>query len=219
MTLNQTATLGTEPDIDPLIHRFFSQGDPTNYAIAKAAIMTDGQTARTIAKTAGLTNFSVASQTPAAATATVLLGSALAVPTGKLQIGTVFEWTFDVTKTAAGTATSTYVVQLGIAGTTADADILSFTKPAGTAAVDAGQITIRAVVRGPLTASCVMAGHFNLVHNLAATGHAQIPSVNVTTVSSTFDATTAGLIASLACTTGASDAVTTELLIARAYNI
>lgn len=216
---NQTEPVGTDLDTYPLIHQFFNQGDGTNYPLAKAAICTDNNTALSVIQRTGLRNYSVASQTPAATTATVLLGSAIAIPTGKLQIGTLLRWTFDVTKTAAGTASSTYVVQLGTAGTTADADILSFTKPAGTAAADCGRITIEAVVRGPLSASCVMAGHFNLVHNLAATGHAQIPSVDVTTVSSTFDATTAGLIATVACTTGASDAVTTELVIAEAFNL
>lgn len=214
-----TDYLGTDLDITPSVHKFFGQGDSTKYGNVKTKINSDSLTAYDVMKASGIRNYSVAAQTPSATTATVLTGSAITIPTGKLQIGTLFRWTFDITKTGAGTATSAYTVNLGTAGTTADTAILSFTKPAGTAVADAGQIVITAVVRGPLSASCVMAGHFQLTHNLAATGHAQIPCVDVTTVSSTFDATTAGLIATVQCTTGASDAVTTQLVIAEAYNL
>src|SRR5207248_2482303 len=56
-------------------------------------------------------------QTPAAATRTYLTGSNIAVPVGKLRIGTCFEWNFNMTKTGAGTAASTIDVAVGTAGT------------------------------------------------------------------------------------------------------
>jgi len=164
-------------------------------------------------------NYSVAAQTPTAATLTQLTGSSIAVPPGKLRIGTIFQWWFDITKTAAGLASSAYHVRVGTANSTADTAVLTFTKPAGTAVIDAGLIYIEAVVRGPLSASCIMAGHFQMTHNLQITGHAVIPCVDVTVVSAGFDATVANLFVSLSCTTGASDAITTQVMIAEPFNL
>lgn len=166
-----------------------------------------------------LNNFSVIAQTPAATTRTYLAGSAIAVPVGKLQIGTVLSWTFDMTKTAAGSASSVIDIALGTNGTTTDTAVVSFTKPAGTAAADAAFVTITAVVRGPLSASGVIVGNFQMTHNLAATGHAQIPCVVVTTVSGSVDVTVASLIAGLCITTGASDAITIQAVTAAAENL
>ncbi len=166
-----------------------------------------------------INNFSTALQTPAAATRVYITGSALAIPPTKMQIGTCFRWTFDMTKTAFGSATSTFDICFGTAGTTADTARVSFTKPAGTAAADAGRVVIEAICRGPLSASGVVAGMFTMTHNLAATGHAVIPCVNVTTVSSTFDVTTASLIAGLCITSGAADAITIQCVTAEAWNL
>lgn len=169
-------------------------------------------------RTLGYTNFSTALQTPTAAARTYMTGSNILIPAGTLQIGTLFRWTFDITKTGAGIAASTYDICFGTAGTTADTARVSFTKPAGTAVIDAGQITITAVVRGPIGASCVVAGHFQMTHNLQITGHAVIPCVDVTTVSAAFDVTAVTNIG-VCATTGASDAITTQLLIAEAWNL
>lgn len=179
-----------------------------------------GQLAQT---TSPLNNFSTASQAPAAATLTQLVGSTITVPSGKLRIGTLFKWKFDITKTAAGTATSAYHIRIGTANTTADTAIITFTKPLGTAVIDTGLIEIMAVVRGPLTSSCILAGLFELRHNLATTGHNVTPATAtpafVFTVSGAFDATVANLFVSLSCTTGASDAITTQVLFAEAWNL
>lgn len=166
-----------------------------------------------------LTNFSTGSQAPTAATLTQLTGSSLAIPTAKMRIGTIFEWIFNMTKTAAGTALSTFAIRIGTANTTSDASICAFTKPAGTGVADEATCWIRAIVRGPLTASCILSGHFTMTHNLSATGHAVIPCVDVDTVSSGFDATVAGLFASLSITSGASDAITIQNMIARSWNL
>ena len=166
-----------------------------------------------------INNYSTASQAPAAATRTYLTGSAITVPAGKLQIGTRFRWTFDITKTAAGTAASTYDIAIGTAGTTADTARVSFTKPAGTAVVDTGKIVIECIIRGPLSASGIAVGTFSMTHNLASTGHATIPAVNVVTVSSAFDVTTANLIVGICATTGASDAITIQSVSAESWNL
>lgn len=167
----------------------------------------------------GHTNFSTASQAPAATTRTYLAGSALAIPSNKMQVGTCFRWMFTATKTAAGTAASTIDIAVGTAGTTADTARVSFTKPAGTAAVDEARFEIYAICRGPLSASGVMAGNMTMNHNLAATGHALIAGVSVTTISAAFDVTVANLIVGLCITTGASDAITIQLVQAEAWNL
>lgn len=166
----------------------------------------------------GVSNQSVAAQVLAVAR-TYLIGSALAVPKNKLQIGTCFRWTFDIVKTAAGVAASTYDICVGTLGTTGDAARVAFTKPAGTAVIDTGRIAIEAIVRGPLSAVGVVVGHFNLTHNLQITGHAIIPCVDVTTISAGFDVTVADLIVGICVTGGASDAVTVQLVQAMAWNL
>jgi len=165
-------------------------------------------------------NFSTASQAPTATTLTYITGSALAIPTNKLQVGTCFRWTFDMTKTAAGVATSTFAIVVGTNGTTADTARVSFTKPAGTAAVDTATVTITAICRGPLSASGVFVGNFKLVKNAAEiSGHCTTPSVSLTTVSGAFDVTVANTIVGLVVTTGSADAITIQMVQAEAWNL
>lgn len=175
--------------------------------------------AGTVNNQTGLSNFSTAAQLLPAAVRTYLTGSKLAVPVGKLQIGTRFVWEFDITKTAAGAAASTYDVCIGTNGTTADVARLSFVKPAGTAVIDTGFVRITCLIRGPLSASGVAVGQFDLVHNLAATGHALIPCVAVVAVSAAFDVTVANLQVGVCITTGASDAITVQAVAAAALNL
>jgi len=166
----------------------------------------------------GYSNFSVTAQAPTAATRTYIVGSNITCPVGALQIGTTFRWTLNLTKTAAGSAASTFDICFGTAGTTADTARVSFTKPAGTAAADEGRIVIEAIVRGPLSASGIVAGHFTMTHNLAATGHATIPCVDVQTISSAFNVLTPTNVG-LCITSGASDVVTIEQVVAEAWNL
>ena len=152
-------------------------------------------------------NYSTATQTPVAATRTYIDGSALAVPLDGLVAGAKLRWSFNMTKTAAGSAASTIDVCFGVAGTTADTAQLSFTKPGGSAAIDEGFVVIEAVVKS-VSATGVVVGEFVMVHNLASTGHMTIPAACVNVTSSGFDNTTSGLIAGVCITTGASDAIT-----------
>lgn len=152
-------------------------------------------------------NSSAAAQTPAAATRTYIAGSALKVPVGGFKVGDVLRWVFNMTKTAAGTATSTIDIAVGTAGTTADTARVSFTKPAGTAVIDEARVVVEAVVQS-VSATGVIVGMFNLTHNLAATGHAQVPSVNLQTTSAAFDNTVDELYVGLCLTSGADDAIT-----------
>lgn len=167
----------------------------------------------------GYWNASSTSQAPAATTRTYLTGSNISFPKTGAQVGTCFRWTFNMTKTAAGVAASTIDIAFGTAGTTADTARVSFTKPAGTAVIDEGFCEIVAIVRGPISNSCIVTGEFWMVHNLAATGHAVIPCVAVSTQSAAFDITVSNLIAGVCITTGAADAITIQQVTAEAWNI
>lgn len=154
-------------------------------------------------------NTSVAAQTPAATTRTQIVGSLLAVPQGGLKVGTVIKYKFNMTKTAAGTATSTFDLSVGTTGTVSDTARVSFTKPAGTAAADEADVEVTFTVRS-VSATGVIVGTFNLGHGLENTGHAVIPFVSLKTVSSGFDNRGEGLYVALNITSGASDAITID---------
>lgn len=188
-------------------------------AIAISGTGTSSWSITNLPNRTAVANTSVTSQAPAATTRTYITGSGLTIPAGGLQIGSIFKFRFNMTKTAAGSASSTIDVAIGTAGTTADTAVLSFTKPAGTAAADEGFVTLDVIIRGPISASCIAVGEFQLTHNLAATGHAQIPCVVVNTVSSTFDATIAGLKIGVCLTSGASDAITIQQVTAESANL
>lgn len=168
--------------------------------------------------TASLNNFSVAAQSPVAVTRTYLTGSNIAVPTSKLQVGTMFRWNIDMTKTLAGVGTSTFDICFGTTGTTTDTARVSFTKPAGTAAIDAGKVVIECIIRS-IGASGVAVGQFNMTHNLASTGHMLLPCCNITTISAGFDMTVANLIVGVCITTGLADVVTIQMVKAEALNL
>jgi len=156
-------------------------------------------------------NWSTTAQTPSATVRTYIAGTALAIPSTGLLVGSTFTWTFDMTKTGAGVAASTIDIAFGTAGTTADVAQVSFTKPAGTGVIDEAFCTVTAIVRGPLSASGVVSGEFVMTHNLAATGHAQIPIVVVNTISAAFDVRiSAATYAGLCITTGTADAITIQ---------
>lgn len=209
-------------------YELFNQtAPPAAPAAGKAAIYADASAVPTLRlvdpagndrSLLGVLNASVAAQSPVAATRTYIAGSALAIPVSKLRVGTILRWKFDLTKTAAGVAASTFDVCFGVNGTTADVARLSFTKPAGTAVADEGEIEITCVVRS-IGATGVAVGQFRMTHNLSATGHATIPVVSVNNVSAGFDMTVAALIAGVCITSGAADAVTIQLVTAEALNI
>ena len=202
------------------------QSAPVTPSTGQAVIFVDSTSKRLAMKddtgnikSLSVTNFSTALQSPLAATLTYLTGSALAIPTGKMQIGSMFRWKWSMTKTAAGVALSTIDVRIGTNGTTADTARLTFTKPAGTAVVDEAWCELVMTVRGPLSASGIVVGTFNMTHNLQITGHAVIPCVVVTVVSSAFDVTVANLIVGLTITTGAADAITIQHVQSEVINV
>jgi hypothetical protein len=170
-----------------------------------------------LSRVLGYVNFSTASQAPAAATRTYITGSNINFAAGGLQVGTILRWTFNMTKTAAGVAASTFDICFGTAGTTADTARVSFTKPAGTAVIDEGKVTITAVVRS-IGAAGVVVGEFEMTHNLQITGHAVIPCVVVNTISAGFDMTAVTNVG-VCINSGAADAITIQIVTAEAFNL
>ena len=166
-----------------------------------------------------LRNVSTADQSPGAGATTYLTNSNIAVPTAKLRIGSWFRWTLTMTKTAAGAAARSHLIKLGTAGTTGDATIITLTSGTPTAAADTGQTIITCVIRGPLSASCIANGAAHSIHNLSTTGLYPNETESLQVTSGTFDATTASLIIGLAVTTGASEALTYQQVIAEAFNL
>lgn len=169
-------------------------------------------TAAGVAETLGpLTNANTA-QLTGFATDTQVAGSVIAIPPGLLRVGSTYRCKFDITKTAAGTATPIITVRIGTAGTIADTARLTFTFSAGTAAVDVGSFEIVFTVR-VAGASCIIAGSCELKHQLAATGLTSGGTGGLELkagASSAFDATVASSIISIGYNGGTSHAATIE---------
>lgn len=157
-------------------------------------------------------NASTSAQGAGFATDTYLVGSNLALPSGSPYVATTFRLTFDVVKTAAGTATPIITVRIGTAGTTADAAINTLTFGAGTAAIDTGQFEVICCFRtvGSGTAA-VLQARANLTSNLATTGLSNAVKC-VTSTSSGFNSTTASSIIGVSYNGGASASHTVQLV-------
>jgi hypothetical protein len=161
-------------------------------------------------------NTSVAAQGPGFATDTYLTGSFIVLPAPP-KIGTKYKLRFDVSKTAAGTATPIVQVRVGTAGTTSDTSRNSFTFSAGTAATDVGTfevvVAFRSVGSGT---SAVLQGRCSLTSQ-ATTGISSLIK-NVQTTSGGFDSTVAGLGIGVSVNGGTSAAWTVQLVEAELLN-
>ena len=149
---------------------------------------------------------------------TYITGSNVAITAGRIAVGTLLRWRFGMTKTGAGSATSTIDIAFGTAGTTADTARVSFTKPAGTAHADEGFVEIEATVTAVGATTGVVTGEFRMIHNHASQGHATFPAVCVLTTSSAFNTLTVTDIG-LCITTGASDSIKIGICTVEAINL
>lgn len=154
-------------------------------------------------------NILLADQSLTAATDTVVNNSSISAV--NMKVGCILRWTLDMDKTAAGTAAQTFAVAFGTAGTTADTirvgTASAFTSGTSTAVADVAHVEVLVTIR-TVSATGTCHGEFMLLHNLSATGFALIPTVLIQQTPASFDMTTAGLLATLRTTAGAS-AVTT----------
>jgi hypothetical protein len=169
----------------------------------------------------GSGNHSTAVQGAGFATDTYLTGSSIALLTTPPRVGTLYRCTFDVSKTAAGTATPVIIVRFGTAGTTADTARLTFTFPAQTADADIGVFTVWALFR-TIGASGVVQGRASLVHTGGATGLLGLsvnPGPTLQVTSGSFSTTVANSIIGMSVNGGASAAWTVELVEAVLQNL
>lgn len=145
---------------------------------------------------------------------TYLVGSSVPVPPSGFQNGMRYTCTFDMVKTAAGTATPIVVVRIGTLGTTSDAAILTFTFAAGTAAADTGTFVVTAHFR-IIGTSAVLVGMCECRHALAATGLISTGASGqgqIAVVSSAFDATPSNVFIGTSFNGGASFSGTNTLV-------
>lgn len=168
-------------------------------------------------------NNSVAAQGPGFAADTYLIGSSIPLLSVVPRVGTLYQCTFDVAKTAAGTVAPAIIVRVGTLGTTGDAARLTFTFPAQTAIADVGTFTVWALFRtvGAGTAA-VLQGRANLIHKGTATGLTGLsiePGPTVQATSAGFDSTVANTIIGLSVNGGTSAAWTVQLVESMVTNI
>lgn len=154
-------------------------------------------------------NFSVVAQVIATAARDFVDGSQLLVPSSGLKVGSKIRFVLDLTKTAAGTASAVFDIAFGTDGDVNDTARVSFTKIAGTAAIDTMRVVIEAVVRSVGSAGVVV-GQFSMTHNLLATGFSTLPAASLVTISSGFANDGQELFIGLNITSGASDVWTVQ---------
>lgn len=159
-----------------------------------------------------LVNRAVSGQLPVAATETVVTGSQI-VLNRPLQVGDIFQWRVSMTKTAAGTGNSaflvktntTQVVATGTTGGAATAATLTF-PVAETAAAGSGFVYIEAVVRKVHASTGIVDADLSVLSTLTpVTGFSNqlVAAIGTGLVT---DSTI--LAVGLAITTGAADVVT-----------
>jgi len=166
---------------------------------------------------AGVLNRSVSSQTGFSAD-TYLTGSNTSFTANAPKVGTEYRCKFDVTKTAAGTATPIISLRIGTAGTTADTARCTFTFGAGTTDVDTGLFEVVATFRtvGSGTTAVVQATA-TLVNNLTTLGISNAVKCVVNT-SSGFDSSTPTVIG-LSYNAGTSASHTIQMVNATLLNL
>jgi hypothetical protein len=131
-------------------------------------------------------NAAVAAQGAGFATDTYVTDSDILIPSFGLQTKTILRWTLDVTKTAAGVATPSYIIRIGSARTTADTARVTLTGPAQTAAADNAIIEILVSVRS-VSAAGVVRGAVSMKHDLSITGFATTVAGHANASSAAFD--------------------------------
>lgn len=164
-------------------------------------------------------NASTAAQSGFAAD-TVLTGSLISVPQGKIKAGTKYKVKFNVVKTAAGLAAPAINVRIGTNGTGADSSRAAFTFAAQTAVIDEGEFEIECVFR-QAGATATLAGMASLLHRLVTTG-LNVTGVFTSVISTsgtTFDVTGASLKIVTTVNGGAAAAWTVQVVSAELINL
>lgn len=158
-----------------------------------------------------LKNNSTSTVSAGFATDTYLAGSFIAFGSGAPIAGTTYRCIFDMTKTAAGTATPVITVRTGTAGTTADTSRATPTFGAGTAAAATGFFEVVCTFRSVGSGTAAVLVVNSSLRDLATTGLSS--TIKATSaVSAGFDSTTASLGIGLSFNGGASFSGTCNLV-------
>lgn len=157
---------------------------------------------------APLPNISTADQSVGASVTNYLTNSDLRVSAGRpLKVGTVLRWHIILIKSGAATASMTFDLRAGTAGTTADTSRGSLATGTQSAVADIGHLYVNATIRS-ISATGTLHCGMTMEHNLASTGLGPTNVVASESTSGTFDTTATNLIFGISLTTGASHAIT-----------
>ena len=161
---------------------------------------------------------SLAAQGPGFAADSYLVGSAIAIPAGRLKAGTRYALVFDVSKTAAGVAAPVITLRFGANGSVSDAALGAMSFPVQTAAADDGRFSLEVTFRSAGAAAVVQAVAA-LSHTQSATGLANVPGPVRRMTSAAFDATPANGVIGVSVNGGSAAAWTVSLVQARLENL
>jgi hypothetical protein len=188
---------------------------PGTPAASKSVIWVDSTTKKGPLQTddSGVVHGIISTNYNPSGTASLALGttdqyipnSNLLLPAYGMQVGAMFRWYINVTKTAAGVATPIFTIRIGSALSTGDTSRLVLTGAAQTAVLGGGTLIITVMVR-TVSASGVIVGNFTVPAPSFGTGQTS------TAVSSTFDntGTIGGQSVGISVTTGTSAAWTID---------
>lgn len=161
---------------------------------------------------------STADQTVGASTTAYLTSSGLALNGRSLRAGTVFAWDIYLKKSGAATASMTFDLRVGTAGTTGDTSRASLATGTQTAVADIGHLHVQAIIRS-ISATGTLHCGMDLEHNLASTGLGPTANIVSETTSGTFDTTATNLIFGISLTTSTSHSITIMNLVGQVFNV
>jgi len=161
---------------------------------------------------------SVADQVVGASTTAYLTSSGIALAGVPLKAGTVFVWDVYLIKSGAATASMTFDLRVGTAGTTSDTSRGSLATGTQTAVADVGHLQVQATIRS-ISATGTLHCGMELAHNLAATGLGPTANIVTQSTSGTFDTTATNLIFGLSLTTSTSHSITIQQIVGIVKNI
>jgi Collagen triple helix repeat (20 copies) len=149
----------------------------------------------------------VADQAISAATITLITGTPLA-PAG-FYVGQVFRWLISGNSAAVGTAANTINVKIGIANTTADANVATFTTPVGTAVASEFTLEVILTIR-TLGATASAVARLKII-NAGGVGFINVNATALVGTMATFNSTTAAQFVHVDITTGAAKTATVQM--------
>lgn len=173
-----------------------TQAAPTTPAASKGVIYIDTNTERPAVKNdAGVVSShkvqtDIATQNLTGVDTYLTVGG-FTLPSGGLQVGSLFKWSMYVSKTAFGVAAPIYRLRCGTLGTTGDAAVCTMTGTAQTANADFGLFEFYLAIRSVGAAGVAQAA-MRMNHSLLITGFTTLASHTPVLVNTSagFDTTT-----------------------------